>query len=542
MPRSLLAIALSLLMIFSMPGCRKASENPSQPDEIENYFKELEEVTIVVPLPGSQVKDIEHAEERLRSKGINLHFLVYPKKSGYFNYDDYISFCEKVCREHQNVVMIFKSDAEISGYLLEKSPGLVRDIKTDFEKNAPFYYSKYQLNNSDKIYDITLGIRDNSIPGQLAILVKNEYAEKYGKPIETAEDYAGFLQWASAFNEQDGVIPGYMPVGIYEKSYYNSYVPFDLFAQQYGYITASTVLPMDVGGIYTDLFPKENQGFYPLENIPEFRTAMLELCTWAKNGWMEFGFAMNIPDDMSKYASIVVNTLDYVTRDAEFFFANGNITVDAGNYTMFMLYPDRTPNPWNNIIEYNYCAVVSANTKNPESFFRFLDWLIESQQNYDYFHYGILNTDNSFDGEKTDSIKGEKTESPENGDNNTLTGNKEFDCFTIPSFRRISSFAPSNWNDIRKISSKLSIPLLEAFSKNYKTALSLNTRYIQRKDLEKISRRENDYIDFFYSLLSSPQDDAPEKIDAFILKQKGAGDGTYLAECFYQMFKELSAS
>src|SRR5690606_8965539 len=106
------------------------------------------------------------------------------------------------------------------------------------------------------------------------------------------------------------------------------YIAFDLFAQQYGYISASTVLPLNVGGIYAKLNPEGGGRLYALEEIPEFRTAMKELNSWLNKGWVEFMMPKKIPESYEKYASIVVHTQDYIKNDINLFFSNNIIRID----------------------------------------------------------------------------------------------------------------------------------------------------------------------------------------------------------------------
>lgn len=248
--------------------------------------------------------------------------------------------------------------------------GEIKDITDLMPKYAPNLYKKYIQWGSlaEGMVDGKLVALPSLYPLATSnlVVVRGDYLTKYNIPdIKTYDDYTNYLKTVKE-NEMN-ITPGCMSGNIVE-----------LFARPLGYI----VLDSNQWLVYKKDDP--DMKVLAWEQTPEFKTAVKDIVLWYKNGYM----SPNIQDiDPTKVSSNITYASIRYYEDGGMTFNNPNGITQK----IFLLHPDTKVYRSDSIggILDNGALVFNAKSQNVERALMFLNWVQQSQENYDLFMYGI---------------------------------------------------------------------------------------------------------------------------------------------------------
>jgi hypothetical protein len=498
-------LTIGLILILLTTGCTNDTTNKNKdnndnkptiepPQEINT-----ETVTLVVPNSIENEEYKEYAEKLLADRGIYIEFIGYDKGSGYIDNQDYLNYCQDIKTERENVVMFF------DGPVPENNAAeLFEDVSGIYETLAPKHHELFSIEGDD--YSVVTSVNDGIQSQRLAVLVRNEYLEDFQESIRTATDYEAFLEWAHE-NIKDGRTPGLIPAFMYEKAYHNTYVPYEIFMLELGYTSLAPAMPINIGGLYieNEQNPVEDAEIYALESLPEFKEVALKLGEWVRNDWIDVvNYEEAIPD-INRYATVIINPADYSSRQLEHWFPDKSMRIDATGFSMFILYPDKTPDPWLGSFQPLYYAYVLNGSDNPNSFFTFIEWLYSEEDNYREFMG--LNTD-------------EGHEVPDQAYQQwpALT------FFYNSKWAPISSVAPSNYEEEMSQLTHYNLPVLEQLTYNRASMDKIQASLWNKKDYQSIAEREKAHRQLMRNLFIAKNDDPGALIDQFIVQQEYAAE------------------
>ncbi len=495
----LLSLGL-ILIILATPGCSKEINKDKEP--LVEAPKELDTqmVTVVVPVSIENEQYKQYAEKLLLVHGFDLEFVGYDKGQGYMDYEAYLDFCMDINKERENVVMIMDSQVPNSN-----AAEIFEDVTDKYKSLAPKHFEMFSNKDEKEQYGIVTAANYGIQSQRLAVLVRNEYLENYDKSIRTATEYEAFLEWAHE-NIEDGRTPGLIPAYLYEKAYHNTYVPYDLFMPELGYISLAPALPINVGGVYIENKeqPVENTEIFALESLPQFKDAALRLRGWVENDWIDVvNYELNTPK-IEQYASVVVNPADYNSKQLEFWFPGNTMRVDATEFTMFIIYPDEIPNPWLDTFQPVYYAYALKGSDNPGSFLTFIEWLFIEEDNFRLF--AGLSTDTADDANKAPDQN--YSQWP------TLT------FFYNSKWADSSSVAPSNYEEEMAQVTNYSLPLIKLLMENKVPLNKMQTEIWNQNDYKSIGDREKAHRQLMRDLYIEKRADSEALIEQFIQQQK----------------------
>ncbi len=489
-------ISLVMILMVVLAGC--ARNNPDESERLADPKATAEEtVTVVLPVPLEVDLYTANAEESLFDQWFPLEFMGYGKNSGYIDNQAYLDYCLDISQERNNVVMFFRSPVPE-----HNAAGLFEEITEVYRTHAPNHFETYA--NEEDNYGVATAVNDRIQSHRLAVLVRNEYLDVYQQSIRTASEYEAFLEWADQ-NLTDGRKPGLIRANLYEKAYHNTYVPFDLFMPEYGYVSLSPALPINIGGLYTgdEQYSVDDVDVFALESLPQFKEAALKLAEWIQDDWID---VVNIEDSLpniEQYASVVVNPADYATGELAFCYPDKAMCVDATDFSMFILYPDRIPNPWMDSFQPLYHAYVLKGSKNPTAFFSFLEWLYHNEDNYRQF--------TGSDTGPSDDINHVSTQSAQPW--------PVLSFFYNGRWADLSSAAPANFQSETEKATNFDHPIMHRLIENRSRLDKIQADFWTHSDYAKISDREKAYKQLMGSLFHAVNENPEAVIDQFIQQQ-----------------------
>jgi hypothetical protein len=514
--RFIFILLLAIAVIVSCCSKRRTSK------EEEDFLLKTDSTTkrsnITIVVPGTPDAENEKILEQLiHEQGFNVDIEVFNRTTKYLDYERYIEHFKNAVKKNPNAMIVL--DGGISNIVVERYGNLIMDLSKIYRKSAPKHYEQFYGNTKDKVYEIPLSHENDSTPKRLAVLVTSSLMKEYGKQITTAAEYEDYLAWAAESHKE--LTPGFMPLLLYEGAYDNSYTPFELFAPEFGLYSISKVLPINIGGIYTDISSDNTDklNIYALETLPQFKESMLRLRSLVDKGWLYVQAAQNMSGFAAdKYSSIIVNTGDYVFQNIGQMFPQLSYPIDASKYSINILYPDRVPEVWEGIPSIKFGGYINKGAKNPEAILAFVQWLYDSKQdNYKLFRYGDPST-------KTN-------DNPEYSNWNILN------YFLVPEWEKPQSIIPENWNEaIGRISGNRNTILRDLAGNQAQMNESLLKNFSQ-DDSKKVGDREKRYTSFFDNLLIFKREDPVKYIDSFIDQLTSGGYDKYIEDKVSKIIK-----
>lgn len=243
-------LTIGLILILLATGCSNGTTNNSNNNDNNDSNPTIEPpqelntetVTLVIPNSIENEDYKEFAENLLADRGISIEFVGFEKGSGYINNQKYFDFCVDIRDEHENLIMFFEWPVSESN-----SIDLFEDISGIYETLAPRHHELFSIEGDN--YSVVTSVNDGIQSQRLAVLIRNEYLDEYEGSIRSATDYEAFLEWASE-NIKDDRTPGLIPAFMYEKTYHNTHVVFDIFMPELGYTSLAPALPINISGLY----------------------------------------------------------------------------------------------------------------------------------------------------------------------------------------------------------------------------------------------------------------------------------------------------
>lgn len=469
--------ALVVSIIFIMTACQASESKTSQPEASSSYSSS-QKVTVVLPLALSD-HDYNEIAADLGQGLFPLEFIGYNKGSGYLDNQAYLDYGLEIGRERDNVVLLFNSPVP-SQYAAD----YFLDITAHYKAQAAEHFTLY----ADPLnpYGVVTALNDGLAQNQLAVLVRNEYLFDYPDMISTATEYEAFLAWA-AVNLTDGRKPGLVRANLYEKAYYNTYVPFEIFLPEYGYLSLTPALPTNIGGLYIKS-SETIADVYPLESLAEFKVAALRLAEWMEQGWLDLVDTEKSLADPDHYASIVVNPADYVSWELDYTYPDLSLRIDASEFSIFPLYPDLIPDPNFAAPQPLFYAYVLQGALDPAAFFAFIDWLHNAKSNYQ----GLPASLQPF--------------------------------FYKASWSEPFDTAPLNFTKAAQQLAGGADPVMQKLSQNRAELRETQSSFWTQSELRSIADREKSYRQLMASMASADKADLAKLLDRFILQQTWSDD------------------
>lgn len=254
---------------------------------------------------------------------------------------------------------------------------LILDITDLFPQYASKYYHQLMENQLGRDY-----LYQGSVDGKLylmpyygienpryCIVTEKELAEKYAPDgLETMEDYGEFLKKIKE-NEKD-ILPGAV----------NAHDFFIAYTEGNGYYTEYAT------HFYSPF--NEPTNIYASDQITEFLDAWHLISQWHAEGFIEGDGNTNTFFN-GKLASELV-PLNYVED------VLGQLSTVDTQFTIIPLYVESTV-----LINTSGKGLVISNTCTiPERVVSFMEWIHESQENYDFIRYGVRDRNYSLQGDR----------------------------------------------------------------------------------------------------------------------------------------------
>lgn len=328
-----------------------------KPVTLNFYFPE----DSITEKPDAQI--VLNEIEKRTNLNINLSFK-------WFKLSDYIQKIKAINESGDNVDAFIcgKPDSELDFTQMARK-GELKDI-TDLIKNyAPNLYKKYPQEELDAaMVDGKLVAIPSLFPlaSSNCIVAREDYLLKYYIPdIKTYDDYSNYLKVVK--DNEKNVIPGSISLNMIE-----------LFARPLGYI----ILDPNQWLVYRQDDP--GMRICAWEQTPAYKSAVNYIVSWYKNGYMALD-NQDVLDPAKVSSCCLFGGMKYYEKGMTF------NNPDGINQRIFLLNPDKKvyrSDPIGEILG-NGALVFSAGSKNVERALMFLDWVQQSQENYDLFMYGI---------------------------------------------------------------------------------------------------------------------------------------------------------
>lgn len=326
---------------------------------------------------GDLEQQTEYAESILASEGFNIKFMILNNDSNIFSAHEYKQYIEKNI-DNEAVFIVYD-------YMFDDS---LFNISGDFydvaAKAAPRYNEKYAdiLNKDGSLVVMPTQIYNIQVQ-RMAVLIKNEIYNEYGKEVRTASEYKEFLSYVK--DEKISNKPGALALyDIFENT--GNFSPMSLFLPEYGYYALDKITTKyGMLQLYTTA---DNQYYAPYQ-IPEAKEAILEILNW-----YEQGLAYPYPNkahqsaidsiDINECASILINPMVLENRIN---LPYGLEALDLTEYTMCVLYPNILPSTSITNRYYSNSGAITGKETDVTQFLEFMEWL-EASENYYKFMYG----------------------------------------------------------------------------------------------------------------------------------------------------------
>lgn len=373
MIRRIISVILALILVCAFTGCnRKEKEkytdiHPGVPERAEIHIYTKGYGGDGTPLNKAEIDNMLEEIAKNTSETINIapvfHWLPYE------NYDS-------------EILRLVQSGEKIDAFTCYTphtyiQQNLLLDITDLFPRHASKYYHELMENQISRDY-----LYQGAVDGKLylipyygidnpryCIVAVKELAEKYAPGgLETMEDYGEFLKKIKE-NEKN-----YLPGSVNAHDFFIAYMEGNGYYSEYA----------------TFFFSRFNkpENIFAIEQTSEFMDAWNLLSRWHAEGYIQGDDNTNTFYNgklASELASLrnIENVLGQLS------------TVDT-QFTIIPLYMDSTfliNTSGRGLVISNTCAI-------PERVISFVEWIHESQENYDLFRYGVKDRNYSLQGDR----------------------------------------------------------------------------------------------------------------------------------------------
>jgi len=380
---------LCLLLLCSCGGSTISGADSSAEAGSVPYVPQLEEVQpvrVVLPLYSlnDQSRQLQYAQELVQKAGFQITFELFKG-----DVSKYIAEYESYIRENLDTNTVFIAWSALADQLSQE--GLAGDFYDQSTLWAPGYTrlcADAAESGSGKMNSIPFGI-DISNMNRIAVLTRKEVYDTYGKEIETADDYKALLEYLK--KQKPDETPGAISPCFYDRNYISGgYTALSLFLPQYGYYSLDRLLWSYE--IDTDCYGAfGSDEVYPYYEVPAFKSALLELSEWHKNGLIDF-WNYRTPDaNLEEYPTLVVNTEDFLSGFLRSSYPAYD-QLDFAQYHLSILYSKTLPRIPDEQTPMPTAMGVAGSNAELSEFFRWLEWM-ETPENYLLMRCGVEGVD-----------------------------------------------------------------------------------------------------------------------------------------------------
>jgi len=367
------AIALIIITLFCIftSGCSKKIDTGLVDDDkvYKDLYKGLQPSTITMYFCGVERKEarlvLDEIENRTKNTlNIKLNFKWY-------DFDQYENNVNAALSSGSlDAFYCYESNSRYFIPVTMAREGKLKDITNIFPKYAPTLYNKYL---GEELENAEINGKLCFIPSLYPFVFSNnlcvseELLKKYSIPdIRTYDDYENFLKVIKE-NEKE-IIPG---------KFADAEETINNFARAFDYV----VLDEEKKLVYK--WNDSNMRLYAWEQTPEFKKAMEYISGWYENGYI------GASSDNTPFASILFYS-QLVSETGISYVSSGN-TAEPITMKSLLLYPDKKVQMPNPLGKQHYSGSIAfcESSSNTERVLMFLDWVQQSQENYDLLMYGI---------------------------------------------------------------------------------------------------------------------------------------------------------
>ncbi len=375
MKRRFVCVILALMFVCCFIGCGKKNRDKYEYTDISTEVPKHEDVHIYSPGYGTsgQPRDKAEIDNMLAevAKSISETINITP----FFNWIPYEQY-------DQETIKLIQSGEKIDAFtcfspVVYAQQDLILDITDLFPRYAPKYYHELTENEigrdylyygavNGKLYLVPYYGFDNP---RYCIVTKKEYAEKYAPGgLETMEDYGEFLKMI--YENEKGLIPGDVDARYF----------FTAYMEGNGYYVE-----------FSDYFLSrldEPANMYAMEQTPEFAKAWRLFSQWYTAGYIKrVGYTNTLLNGRLASELMPMNNIENALEQLS--------VVDA-QFTVMPLYMESRLL----INTSGRGLVISRTCSVPERVVSFVEWIHESQKNYDLFRYGVKDRNYSLQGDR----------------------------------------------------------------------------------------------------------------------------------------------
>ncbi len=374
-------IAIASMLFFS--GCAPAKGTPTLTPQVTVVAVESAPAAVVEPAPASQVRKARIAVPTIWGEGyfdaiekrvnaalakagqdVELVVQTAPNNMGNANFLKQVKEELTAGTPSADAYTLFFADS-----LTLFNEGYTTDLTDWATQYAPAYAAKYASLLPVKLSGIPVGIRSHPLPYQLALMLREDYAES-GKGIRTIDSLFRFI-------DETIVLPGNQQV---VQAYENSLVL--QWALEQGYYDLSK---FGVGGYLLCNVNDADFTPVPLESIPGFA----EFLTMMKQHWQNGSIGYTFDDNDGR------ECIAYVFAPSDFYQSSVYVSVPfaPGKFIAQPFSPEMPAYYLQPFYSYEIAVPGTCPQDQVASVLRFVEWMYGAQDNYDSVIYGEKGTD-----------------------------------------------------------------------------------------------------------------------------------------------------
>jgi len=348
-------------------------------------------------------EDLDVINHRLQNLSYNLHFemFVAPDQWDIDYYSHYVEYIKQNINSNMAFILPNNDDYynifNISGLENNKLdvPLLLSDLSEmlgDFHDVTPWlknHPAALAYNEPGTLVLIPTGCHAKPYPNVLSVLVREDIAEEYAGPINTASDYEVLLDWIIDKGLSTAAPPGMLPVpGIPGPSVFPS-LPYDIFLPEMG------LYALKPGYLHIDVDSGSLQRGYLNETGQHAIHQMIE--EWINSGRVAWHQARLLAKNDPPALPTIMVYSDDVSR------------VDGSGYRIYPLYDGMLPyiDRGNEEGTSNGLAIAGKNA-DLSYFFIFLE-MLNGPEAYNSLFYGEEGVDYRWNNDRIEQLSPEET-------------------------------------------------------------------------------------------------------------------------------------
>jgi len=374
MKRRFISVILALIMVYTFTGC--GDNEKEEYTDIRTEVLEQADIHIYTPGygTGGLPRDKAEIDNMLSEIAENVSDTI--NIAPFFNWIPYEKYDEEI-------IKLIQSGDKIDAFTCYSphayaQQDLILDITDLFPRYASKYYRElsesqvgrdylYQGSVDGKLYMMPYNGIENP---RYCIVTEKALAAKYAPGgLETMEDYGEFLKKIKE-NEKN-VLPGAL----------NAYYFFMAYLEGNGYYS-------EFATYFYSRFD-EPANIYAMEQTPEFINAWHLLTQWHSEGYIDNSLSSAYTLLNGKLASELAPLYNIEN-------VLGELSTVGTEFTIIPLYMESTFL----INTSGRGLVISKTCPIPERVVSFVEWIHESQENYDLFRYGVKDRNYSLQGDR----------------------------------------------------------------------------------------------------------------------------------------------